>query len=318
MHIPDGFLDTKTLAASAVFASTGVLVALSRARVSLPPSRVPLLGMTAAFIFAAQMVNFPVLGGTSGHLIGSVLACVLLGPSGAVIALTSVLLVQAFLFADGGILALGANVLNMGVAAPIGGYTLYRMVSRVVPGRKGQLFAAGIAAWGSIVFASVLCAGELAWSGTVHWQVVFPAMVGVHSLIGIGEALITVLVLSAVMGVRPELLDWERETRTPAVSFVMYGVLLICVVVLFVLPFASPWPDGLETVASRFGFSSRELATPVVAAPVAGYHLPGIASPVLGATVAGLLGAVLVAVAAYVVTTFLSAHSPVTQRRPRS
>lgn len=318
MHIPDGFLDTKTLVASATFAGAGVVVALSRSRVSLPPSRVPLLGMTAAFIFAAQMINFPVLGGTSGHLIGSVLACVILGPSGAIIALTSVLLIQAFLFADGGILALGANVLNMGVAAPLVGYALYRAVLRFAPGRRGQLFAAGIAAWCSIVFASVLCAGELAWSGTVHWQVVFPAMIGVHSLIGIGEALITVLVLSAIMSVRPVLLEWQRDTRTPAVSFVMYGVLIVLIVVLFVLPFASTWPDGLEAVASRFGFSSKGLAPPLVASPVAGYHIPGFTSPVLAAAAAGLLGAFVVAIAAYLLTTFVASRSPAASRRTHS
>ncbi len=305
MHIPDGFLDTKTIVASAAFAAVGVSVALSRSRTSLPPSRVPLLGMSAAFLFAAQMVNFPVIGGTSGHLVGSVLASVILGPSGAIIALTSVLAVQAFLFADGGILALGANVLNMAVAAPIVGYALYRAIAKFIPGTKGQLFAAGISSWVSIVVASLLCSGELSWSGAAHWNTVFPAMVGVHSLIGVGEAIITTLVLAAILRVRPDLLDWRHESHRSGYSAVAYGLVLACVVILFVVPFASPWPDGLEHVASKLGFSSRALLEPSVASPVSEYRLTGIGSPVLATIVAGLIGTFVVAVFSYVLASII-------------
>src|SRR5512143_666441 len=126
MHIPDGFLDAKTAIATGGLALAGLGVALRQARLSLPPRRVPLLGLAAAFVFAAQMLNFPVAGGTSGHLVGGVLACVLLGPSAAVLALTSVLIVQCLLFADGGVLALGANVFNMAIVGSVAGYGIYR------------------------------------------------------------------------------------------------------------------------------------------------------------------------------------------------
>src|SRR5512143_477384 len=128
MHIPDGFLDAKTAIATGGLALAGLGVALRQARLSLPPRRVPLLGLSAAFIFAAQMLNFPVAGGTSGHLIGGVLAAVLLGPSAAVLVLTCVLVVQCLMFADGGLLALGANVFNMGLASVVGGYLVYRLL----------------------------------------------------------------------------------------------------------------------------------------------------------------------------------------------
>ena len=316
MHIPDGFLDTKTLAASAAFAAAGVTVALTRSRTSLPPSRVPLLGMTAAFIFAAQMVNFPVVGGTSGHLVGSVLAAALLGPSGAVIALSSVLIVQALLFADGGILSLGANVLNMAVAAPIVGYAVYRAIARIVPGRTGQLFGAGVASWVSIVVASLLCSGELAWSGAAHWSTVFPAMVSVHSVIGVGEALITTLVLAAIVRVRPELLDAEHASHKAGFSGIAYALVLACVVTLFIAPFASPWPDGLERVASTLGFSSRALVAPGISSPVADYRLPGVGSPVAATVLAGLLGAVVVAGLSYVLASSMTSRSRKIQRTP--
>ena len=125
MHIPDGFLDAKTLAVTTGLAAIGVTAAVRQARTQLPPRKVPLLGVTAAFVFAAQMVNFPIAGGTSGHLIGGVLAGVLLGPSGAVLVMTAVLTLQCLLFADGGLLALGANIFNMGIVGTLGGFAIY-------------------------------------------------------------------------------------------------------------------------------------------------------------------------------------------------
>ena len=136
-----------------------------------PPRRVPLLGLAAAFLFAAQMVNFPVAGGTSGHLVGGVLAAALLGPSAAIVVLTTVLIVQCFLFADGGVLALGANIFNMAIVGAAGGYAIYRVVCRALPGTRGQVAAVAFAGWCSTVLASICCAGQLAWSGTVAWPV---------------------------------------------------------------------------------------------------------------------------------------------------
>ena len=216
MHIPDGFLDVKTAVASGGLAVAGVGVALWQAQRTLPARRVPLLGVTAAFIFAAQLLNFPVAGGTSGHLVGGVLAAVLVGPSAAVIVLTAVILVQCFLFADGGVTALGANIFNMGLVNVVAGSAIYRILRRLVAGPRGLVLSAAFAGWCATVLAAVCCAGQLAWSGKVAWRLVFPAMAGVHMLIGIGEGAITALVLLAIVRVRPELV--ERNAAAPLPS----------------------------------------------------------------------------------------------------
>jgi cobalt/nickel transport system permease protein len=305
MHIPDGFLDTKTVAATALLAAAGVSMAVVRARRTVPPSKVPLLGLSAAFLFAAQMVNFPVAAGTSGHLIGSVLAAVMLGPSGAVIALSAVLIIQALLFGDGGLLALGANILNMAVVSPLVGFALYKLAGRLMPGARGRLAAAGFAAWCSVVAAAGVCAGELAWSGAVPWGVGLAAMTGIHALIGAGEAAITMLVIASVGRVRPDLVGSPSAVPPSRVSILVYAALVTCVVALFVAPFASTWPDGLEHVASTLGFSSRALPNPVMPSPLAGYRLPGIDSPGLAAGLAGGVGAVVVLLLSFVLAMVL-------------
>ena len=156
MHVPDGFLDARTLVATAAVASLAVGLALRSVRRNLPPRRVPLIGLAAAFVFAAQMLNFPVAAGTSGHLIGAALASVLLGPAAAVVAMSAVLLLQALMFADGGITALGANVLNLAVVAPLAGYGVYRAVRALAgAGPRATLLAAGFAAWCSTLDARI-------------------------------------------------------------------------------------------------------------------------------------------------------------------
>lgn len=296
MHIPDGFLDAKTIASTTVFSVGGIGAALRQLKLDLTSREIPMIGLAAAFIFAAQMVNFPVVGGTSGHLIGAVLACVLLGPSAAVIVLTAVLVVQCFLFADGGVLALGANVFNMAIVGSLSGYAVYRLVRKLFPGRQGMLAAVAFASWCSTVCASIMCAGELAWSGTVSWSVAFTAMANVHMLIGIGEGLITTLVVAAVARTRPELLD-ESKALTPSGrrgSLVVTGALVVLGVLLFVVPFASPWPDGLERVAETLGFQQKAFTNPMVSSPIAGYTVPGIGSPVAATVFAGIVGAAVV------------------------
>lgn len=207
MHIPDNFLDPPTALITGALAATGLGVALRHARKHLPPRQVPLLGLTAAFVFAAQMLNFPVLGGTSGHLIGAVLVAVLLGPSAAVIVISAVLIVQCLLFADGGLTALGANIFNMAIIGGVGGWAVYAALRKLLPAnRAGRALAIVLAAWSSTVLASIACAGELAASHLLDWSVAFPAMAAIHALIGVGEALITVLVINAIAQTRPELI----------------------------------------------------------------------------------------------------------------
>jgi len=295
MHIPDGFLDGRTAAFTAALSATALGIALNQAKLTMPPRKTPLLGLTAAFIFAAQMLNFPVVGGTSGHLIGAVLAAILLGPSAAVIAVTAVLIVQALLFADGGVLALGANVFNMAVAGSLGGYALYRVVRRIAPGDRGRLLAAGFSSWCTTVFMSLLCAGELAWSGTSPWSITFPAMANVHMIIGLGEGFITMLAVAAIARIRPDLLEEGNEkTAVSYAPILAFGAVLILGMVIFIAPFASPLPDGLAHVASSLGFGKNALRPPVLHAPIADYQIPGLGSSVAATGMAGALGAVVV------------------------
>jgi cobalt/nickel transport system permease protein len=181
-------------------------VAAARAGRTLGDRQTPLLGMTAAFLFAAQMLNFPVAGGTSGHFMGAVLAALLLGPLNACLVMAVVLAIQALVFSDGGVTALGSNLFNMGLVGGFGGWLVFAGVRAALPRARGVfLAAAGLGAWVSVVAAASACAVELALSGTSPLAVVLPAMAGIHAVIGLGEALITVTVLSTVLAVRPDL-----------------------------------------------------------------------------------------------------------------
>ncbi len=209
MHIPDGFLTVPVWAPLAA-ASVGVVTfAAHRTHATLDQERVPLMGVMGAFVFAAQMINVPVAGGTSGHLLGSVLLAVLLGPHVATLVMASVFVVQCFLFQDGGFTSLGANLFNMGIVGTYGGYYLYRGVRLVLPRRPGSYAAVMLACWLSVVGASVLVAVELSLSGIVAFVPCLIAMAGVHALIGLFEGAITVAVLSFLVRVRPDLLPEE-------------------------------------------------------------------------------------------------------------
>lgn len=295
MHIPDGFIDGKTAVATMTLSALGVGLALRQVRRELPPRRVPLLGLAAAFLFASQMVNFPVAGGTSGHLIGGVLVAALLGPSAAVVVLTTVLILQCFLFADGGVSALGANIFNMGLLGAVGGFGVYRLLCGMLSGRRGRVTAIAFAGWASTVLAAIGCAGQLAWSGTVGWAAAFTAMAGVHLIIGIGEGLISALVLLAIERTRPDLIH-DRATPSnsaPLGAFLGYGLLVVLGLAVFVAPFACGWPDGLEAVASQLGFDHRATA-PLFHAPAADYQAPGVHWAAGATAVAGLVGALVV------------------------
>ena len=207
MHIPDGFLDPGVAAAAAVVSVGAVGYGLRRAERDLDEERVPLLGVTAAFIFAVQMLNFPVAGGTSGHLLGAGLAAVLLGPWLACLVLSVVLTMQAFVFADGGISALGANVLNMGViGAVLVGFLMVWARHLIPRTRTGFLGVVAAGSWLAVMAGAAATALELAMSGTVPLATVLPAMLGVHAFIGVGEAVITVAAVGAVLASRPDLL----------------------------------------------------------------------------------------------------------------
>ncbi len=206
MHIPDGFLAVNTWVPGWVVSFCGLGYCIKRTARILKDRMIPLMGVMAAFIFAAQMLNFPVAGGTSGHLLGGVLASILLGPYAGAIVVAVVLTAQCFIFQDGGVTALGANIFNMAFISAFMGYYIYRLIRSFIKGKGGIVVGAAIASWFSVVIASGACALELAFSGTSPLRIALPAMVVVHILIGIGEALITSLVISFILKVRPDLI----------------------------------------------------------------------------------------------------------------
>ena len=213
MHIPDGFLNVATVATTAAVSAGGIGGAARIVGKRLKEKQVPMMGILAAFIFAAQMLNFPipVAGGTSGHVIGAALAAILLGPWAAVLIMSCVLIAQCLIFQDGGLLALGANIFNMGIVASFSAYYIYKLVTWLAgANRRGTLIGGFVAAWFSVFLASIFCAAELAVSGSSPFGVVVPAMAGVHALIGIGEGLITGAVLVLVMATRADLLQLQR------------------------------------------------------------------------------------------------------------
>jgi cobalt/nickel transport system permease protein len=304
MHIPDGFLSVAVAVICWTLAAVGVGVSLWRSGKTLGPRQVPLMGVLAAFIFAAQMLNFTVAGGTSGHLIGGALAAILLGPWAAILTMTTVVGIQALVFQDGGLLVMGANILNMGVVAVLVAYGVYRGVMALAGGRRWGLFVGGFAAaWLSVVVAAVATSVQLAFSGTSLLGVALPAMAGVHVLIGVGEGLITVGALAFVAVARRDLLQPQGKA-IKGIGWAAVGLTIALAVTLFA-PLASEHPDGLERVAEDLGFIDLALDAPYQIIP--DYALPGIAEGSPVATIlAGIVGVLIVALVglgiAFVVT----------------
>lgn len=220
MHIPDGFINGVTAVSTGAVSAGGVGYALRAARSALDDRQVPLVGVTAAFVFATQMINFPVLPGISGHLVGGALAAILLGPWMACLVLAVVLVVQAIGFADGGITALGANIALMGLIAGAGGHWVFRALASALPRtRAGFLAATAVTAWLTVVVASIVCSAFITFGGpfgAAEFGPVLATMTGIHALIGIGEAVITVAAVSAVMGTRPDLMANADLLPAPA------------------------------------------------------------------------------------------------------
>jgi cobalt/nickel transport system permease protein len=219
MHVPDGFLNGPVLSITWLISIALIAIALNRVQAEYQDRAVPLMGVCAAFIFAAQMITFPIPGGTSGHLLGGTLAGALLGPWAGSLVMAVVFIVQGVVFQDGGITAMGANIFNMGLIGTFGGYYVLRMVRNAIGRDKlsGMVAGTAVAAWLSVMMAATLCAFELAISGTVPLNVALGAMVGWHTLIGIGEALITVATVTFVWRTRPDLLYRSpRRLTTPA------------------------------------------------------------------------------------------------------
>ena len=298
MHIPDGFINAPTAAVAGVVSAGGVAYALRVARERLSERQVPMIGLTAAFVFAVQMINFPIGLGTSGHLIGGALAAILLGPWMATLVLAVVLIVQALGFADGGITALGANVSLMGLVAGIGGYLLFRGLMAVLPRtRRGFLTATAVTSWATVVLASGLAAVYLVLNGFPPATV--PVMLGLHALIGIGEAAITTAVVGAVLASRPDLvatghlLGVPSRRRGSSRSFVLAGLGVALFAGVVVSGFASGAPDGLESAVLRttcdgdVACLEQRAGDPNAQAPLPDYEMTPLSGSVgVGATFA--------------------------------
>jgi cobalt/nickel transport system permease protein len=310
MHIPDAVLDPKVAAATGALAVAGLLVGLRKLERQLGERTTVLMGTMSAFVFAAQMVTFP-LGPLpiSGHLMGGVLSAVMLGPWAGAVVLGAVLIVQCLLFGDGGLTALGANFINMGLIGAIGGYAIYAPIRRAIGGRPGVLIGGMIAAWFSVLLASGAFAVELAASASGRGADFFRIlswMALVHAGIGLGEALITGLVLRFVLLTRPDLVYEPERPATEAAATAesrasrwgqttLAGLAIALAVGVFVAPFASTHPDGLEYVGAKLGFLRAE-APAVVPAPIPDYQLPvfGAGRVELATATAGLLGTLVV------------------------
>ncbi len=289
MHIPDGFLSLIVSIICWIITASVVGLAISRTNKSLGEKQIPLMGVMAAFIFAAQMINFPVAGGTSGHLLGGAMAAIVLGPWAGMLVMTSVIAVQALLFQDGGLLVMGANILNMGLVTAAVGYGLYR--SATGRSKSVKLAIAGVAAWLSVMTGALLTSLQLWLSGTSDLQIVIPAMLGVHALIGVGEALITVSALGFILQTRPDLLGDTSESAKASRNWVYVGG-LISIIVVLLSPFASADPDGLERVATDMGFINAGQSAPYSIIP--DYTIPFLGETALSTILAGVVGVIAV------------------------
>ncbi|WP_406269065.1 energy-coupling factor ABC transporter permease [Streptomyces sp. NBC_00191] len=318
MHVPDGFINAPVSVGAGVVAAGAVAVSLRGARRELDERTAPLAGLVAAFIFAVQMLNFPVAAGTSGHLLGGALAAILVGPYTGVLCISVVLLMQGILFADGGLTALGVNITVMGVVTVVVAYALFRGLVKVLPRvRRAIAVASFVAALLSVPVAAAVFTAIYAVGGTTDVPVgkVLTAMVGVHALIGIGEAVITMLTVGAVVAVRPDLVHGARGLTAPLKLRVggelvdapaaarpapvaarstravwATGLAGALVLAGFVSFYASASPDGLEKVAADKGIDKNIEEHAAKDSPLADYGVKDIADARLSGGLAGVIG----------------------------
>ncbi|MFF4752572.1 energy-coupling factor ABC transporter permease [Streptomyces sp. NPDC002514] len=317
MHVPDGFIDAPTSAVTGVVAAAAIAVSLRGARRELEEKTAPLAGLVAAFIFAVQMLNFPVAAGTSGHLLGGALAAILVGPFTGVLCVSVVLLMQGILFADGGLTALGVNITDMAVVTTVVSYALFRGLLTVLPrGRRSVTAASFVAALLSVPAAAVAFTLIYAIGGTTDVAIgkVATAMIGVHVLIGIGEAAITALTVGAVIAVRPDLVHGARglrqelklrvngelvdapaapapaAARTSRRTLWITGLVASLVLAGFVSFYASANPDGLEKVAHDHGIDQKAKEHTSADSPLADYGVKDVSDARLSGGLAGVIG----------------------------
>ena len=301
MHIPSSMLHGAICPVTMAVSTTGVGLAAYWAHKANEKPSAGRFSAVTALIFAMQMLNYPVQNGTSGHLVGAMLAVSLLGIPFAVLSMAVILAVQAIFFADGGVSALGANILNMGlIGAGVAGFFFQRLKERGF----SKFFALGIAAWASVVMGAAACSFEVASAGAVSIEKALPAMLGVHSLIGAGEALLTVLAVAV-------LVSSERFLKRNERAFT-FSSLALATIAAILSPFASNFPDGLERIAERLSFA--EFPSENFSAFFANYRVPFIRSEALAASVAGVVGVGIVFVVAFMVRRIIWIRKPETVR----
>ncbi|MFE9123664.1 energy-coupling factor ABC transporter permease [Streptomyces sp. NPDC007172] len=317
MHVPDGFINAPVSAVTGVVAAGAIAVSLRGARRELDEKTAPLAGLVAAFIFAVQMLNFPVAAGTSGHLLGGALAAILVGPYTGVLCVSVVLLMQGILFADGGLTALGVNITDMAITTTVVAYVLFRALVKVLPRtRRSVTVASFVAALVSVPAAALVFTAIYALGGTTDVPItkVLTAMVGVHVLIGIGEAVITALTVGAVIAVRPDLVHGARGLTAPLKLRVggelvdapaaapaaartgstrkVWGIGIVTALLLagFVSFYASASPDGLEKVAHDKGIDTKTTQHASSDSPLADYSVKDVGDARLAGGLAGVIG----------------------------
>lgn len=301
MHVPDGFINGTVSAGAAIASAGGIAAALRQTRAHLADKRLPLAGLMAAGIFVLQMLNFPVVSGTSGHLLGGALAAIVLGPWMGLLVVSVVVIVQAIVFADGGLIALGINVLLIAIVPALVGWGVFKAVRTVTPSNRTWVLVASFTAALLSVPASAMAfviLYALGGQGGAPLGSLTVAMLGVHVLIGIGEALITTAVIAGLLAYRADLVagaaDLASERETTRSERVAVGAgLVVAVLLLVVAPFASANPDGLESVAEDLGFGSAAVDSAVADSPVADYAVAPLGETGVSVALAGLLGIVV-------------------------
>lgn len=303
MHIPDGFISPSVAVTTTLTSASFLTVSLLKTRQQIGLKQTPIIALTTAFIFASQMINFPVAGGTSGHLLGATLAVLILGnPWGAMLSIATVLIIQALLFADGGITALGANIFNIGIVGVWVSWMLTKTLQRLLGGSQKRLpLVAGISAFFSTIMASICCSLQLIFSGTSSVNLILPAMTGIHILIGVGEGLITGGILTYLIKVRPDLLPSDQ----PKFNKLLMPIVSILLIAGVLSLFASSFPDGLEKVAENLGFI--DLAENIkisLNTPFSDYQIEGI-NPKLGTSLTGLFGTTICFTSSFLISKFI-------------
>ncbi len=249
------------------------------------------MGVLAAFIFAAQMLNFPIAGGTSGHIIGAALLVIFLGIYAGSIVMAAVIIIQALIFADGGITAIGANIFNLAIIAPLAAYSIYSLIKKMSSSRVALSLAAFLAAWFSVEISAIAVTLELAASGTIALNLALPAMIFWHFFIGIGEGFITVAVINLIYRVRPDLLVSKGKLEIKNLVIV---IIIILILVGILSPLASTLPDGLERVALDLGFKEKDTGKLNIPIPFKDYSSSLTSNPIVATSLAGLFGILVI------------------------